>query len=61
MTYTEISQLVYINASNVSFEFLINGYEVVPEWGLGKLLCEDKTHITGLTVSDPDILLPKYP
>ena len=24
-------------------------------------MCEDKTHSTGLTMSDPDILVPKEP
>ena len=36
-------------------------YEAVSEWVTGRILCEDKTHITGLAISDPDILVPKEP
>ena len=36
-------------------------YKTVSEWVTGRLLREDKTHITGLTINNPDILVPKQP
>ena len=36
-------------------------YEVVSELVTERALREDKTHSTGLTMSDPDILVPNEP
>ena len=33
-------------------------YEAVYEWVTERVLREDKTHSSGLTVSDPDMLVP---
>ena len=41
--------------------FISNGYEAVYEWVTERVLREDKTHSTGLTMSDPDILVPNEP
>ena len=42
-------------------ELVTTVYEAVSEWVTGRLLCEEKTHITGLTISDPNILVQKEP
>ena len=34
------------------------GYEAVSEWVTERVLREDKSHSTGLTMRDPDILVP---
>ena len=36
-------------------------YEAVYEWVTERVFREDKTHSTGLTMSDPDILVPNEP
>ena len=36
-------------------------YEAVYEWVTERVLREDKTNSTGLTMSDPDILVPSEP
>ena len=41
--------------------FVPNRYEAVSEWVTGKVLREDKTHSTGLSMSDPNILVPNEP
>ena len=43
------------------YVFSDNGsaYEAMSEWFSARVLCEDKTHSTGLTMSDLDILVPK--
>ena len=37
------------------------GYEAVYEWVTERVLREDKTQSTELTMSDPDILVPNEP
>ena len=41
--------------------FIRNCYEAVSQCVTERVLCEDKTHSTGLTKSDPDILVPNEP
>ena len=36
-------------------------YEAVFEWVTERVLLEDKTHSSGLTMSDPKIIVPNEP
>ena len=45
----------------ISKEYMWQEYEAVSEWVTERVLREDKNHSTGLTMSDPPIMVPNEP